>query len=134
MRPEPNYLHEKWLAKSQPVMSEKAIVAHSIQDEKTVYYDLLNNFKLGYTLTLLFLCSIFAILVLSFLLHELVHRIRCRRGRRVERRIEVTKRIALVLARFQSKRLSAIAVFVLFSQIFFWHFELFLTNNVKVEV
>lgn len=132
MRPEPDYSHnEPWLAKSQPIMTEKVTISQAIKgNQKTVYYNLLNNFDVGLTLSATFLCSFFTIVALSFLLNEVAHRIRFSR----KRRIKIIKRIALALGRFQSKRMSmAIAIFVLFAHIFLWQTQLFLTNNIKVS-
>lgn len=132
LRAEAGYIEESWLVKAGPIMMEKIIAGHAIRDEREkVYFDLLDNFNnFGFALTTTYLCSLFTILALSFFLNELVHRIRFSG----ERRIEVIKRIVLALSKFQSKRLSAVALFVLFAHLFFWHTQLFLTNNVKVEV
>lgn len=109
---------------------EKIVVGHPIQgDKKTVYYNLLNNFDVGLTLSATFLCSLFIILALSFLLNELAHRIRFSS----QKRIEITKRIALALGRFKSRRLSALGLFVIFVQQFLWQTQLFLTNNIKTN-
>lgn len=129
IRPEPNYHNEPWLGFSKPIMMEKLVVGQAIKPQGTVYYNLLNNFNVGFSLTITFLSSILIILALSFLLNDLTHRIRFRD----QRRIEISKRIALALGRFQSKRLSAIAVFVLFVHIFIWQTQLFLANNIKTN-
>ena len=109
----------------------QVVVSHPIRDQKqTVYYNLLESFKVGLSLSVTYFFSFFVILAFSFLLNELVHRIRFSG----QRRIEAIKRIALSVRRFQCKRLSVIGLFVLSTHVFIWMTQLILTNNIKVEV
>ena len=106
---------------------EDVLVAHPIQDQKTSFFNLLDNFNIGITLSAVYLLSFFGILVFSFLIKELGLRIRQRRP------VELSKRITLAMSSFKMKQLSAIGLFVLFVHLFLWQTELFLTNNIKTN-
>ena len=110
---------------------ETAIVSHAIQDQKSVsVFDLRDNFNIGITLSAVYLLSFFGVLGLGFLINELTYRTRFDMGRR---KIKLSKRIALVVASFGVKRLSATGLFVLFVHLFLWLSQHFLTNNIKTN-
>ena len=112
---------------------EKAVVGHAIQRQKAfTFFNLLNNFKVGFTLAVTFLLAFLSILALSFLINELIYRVRCQETL-VRRRPKLSKRITSVLNSFGAKRLSAIGVFVLFARLFIWITQLFLINNIKTN-
>ena len=139
MRGEANYLHEEWLGKSVPFTMEEAAVTMPIVDDKkgTIFFNLLDNFKLGIRLTAVYLFSFVAILAISFLINELSRRIRFERTavRRALRRIpKFWERIVSTVKSFGTTRLSAVGLFFLFVNLFIWVTQLFLTNNIKVEV
>ena len=128
LRLEPDYLHEDWLAKTVPIQMSRVILGHSIPERKNVaFFNLLDNFNVGFGLSVTFAFSFLAILALLFLLSELSRLIR------PGRRKTITKRIALAVRSFSADRLSAIGVFVVFVQLFIWINELFLTNNIKTN-
>ena len=131
LRGQPDYLHEDWLGKSVPVQMSNIAVGQIIRDrEKDVaYFNLLNNFNVGFTLSFTYFSSFFAILALSFLIAELSQRIRF--GRR--EMVTFSKRIALSLSKFQNKRRSAIGIYLLFVHLFLWVTQLFLVNNIKTN-
>ena len=131
LRGGPDYLHEDWLKKSVPISMSGILVGHQIHDQKRIsYFNLLENFKIGIGLTSLYLCSFLGILAFSFLFNALTRRIRTERGAT----IEIHKRIALALNKLRIPTLTAIGLFALFAGQFIWFSELFLTNNIKVEV
>ena len=107
---------------------ESISVGHSIQD-RLRFFDLLDNFDVGLTLLLVYLLAFIGVLTLSVILGGLSERIRS--GRR--KRLEFSKRIALAVRNFHVTELSAIAIFILFVNLFLWISELFLTNNIKVS-
>ena len=130
LRGEPDYLQEDWLAKSVPIQMENVVVIHQIRDQTSLaYFNLLNNFNVGFTLSAIYLFFFFIILSLLILVNELAYRIRSG-GRET---LGISKRVALALGKFRIKRLSAIAIFVLFVQLFLWMTQLFLTNNIKTN-
>ena len=131
LRGEPDYLHEEWLAKSVPIGMENAALGHPIKEQKE-FFNLLDNFKVGFTLAAIFLLSFLGILALSFLINELTHRIRFEETV-VRRRPKLFKRIVSALKSFGVNRLSAIGIFVLFVHQFIWVTQLFLTNNIKTN-
>ena len=110
---------------------EKVVLGDLIRDQNgdIVYFNLLNNFKIGITLFAAFMLSLFGILLVSFLIKQLTHRIRF--GERRTR--ELRKQIVSAVSSFGVRRLSAIGVFVLFVHLFFWIIQLFLTNNIKTN-
>ena len=115
---------------------ESAVLSHPIRDQKTfAFFNLLNNFDIGLTLSATFLLSIVGILSLAILINELTHRIRFERSFRSENRrtANARKGIALAVSIFNVKRCSAIGIFFLFVQLFFWMTELFLGNNIKTN-
>ena len=135
MRSEPVYLHENWLAKSNPTDSENVGIIHLIKDQGSFsFFNLLDNFNVGLTFASTFLLSFLGILAISFLLNELTRRIHCEDT--AERRgSKLSMRIASALSSFgHETRLSAIGLFLLSTQLFLWFSELFLTNNIQVEV
>ena len=129
LRGEPHHLHEDWLKKSGTILMDSVLSGHTIPDRKTVYFNLLNNFNVGFTLAATYLLSFLGILALLFFVHELAYKIRL--GERTK--IKLSKRIALTLNKFQKRTLSAIGVFVLFTHLFLWLTQLFLTNNIKTN-
>ena len=133
MRGEPDYLHEKWLGKSVPVGMENTMVFQPIQEQNAIsFFNLLDNFNVGFTLTATFLLSFLGILTFSFLINELTHRVHF--GETVLRsRAKLSKRIASALNSFGVNRLSAIGIFVLFVHQFIWIGQLFLINNIKTN-
>ena len=135
LRGQPEHLHEDWLMKSLPIELSSVTVSHFLQDQKESYFNLLNNFDVGIGLALVYLVSICGILLVAFLINEITQRIRLGE-RRIEMggRIEIRKRIASAVSSFGATRLSPIGLFLLFVGLFFWFSELFLTNNIKVEV
>ena len=134
MRGEPDYLHEDWLTKSAPIHMANVIIGHPITDEKKnlAFFNLLNNFNIGITLSSLYLLSFIGILVCSFLLNRLAYRVQFGRRRR-KRAFEISKRIALLLGKFRKERFTAVGLFVAAIHLFLWWTILFLTNNIKTN-
>ena len=118
-----------------PIDEEEVSVAHFIRDhrEGVSFFNLLDNFKIRIDLALVYLLSIFGILATSFLINELTHRI-YRKGTAVRRTSKFSRRIVSALSSFGKKRLSAIGLFFVSVHLFIWITQLFLTNNIKVEV
>ena len=113
-----------------PIHSETIVIGQSIHDHQSVtYFNLLNNFKLGFSLTATYLLSFLGILALSFLFNGLTYEIRF--GERQP--IKITKKIALATNSFRTKRLSAIGMYFLFVRLFLWITQLFLINNIKTN-
>ena len=111
---------------------ERVIVGHPIREGTLKYFNLLNNFNIGFTLITAYMLSFLSILAVSFLLGDLSQRIRFT-GRR--KRLEIYKRIALTLYNLLFQRISVgIFIFGLFVGEFIWFTQLFLSNNIKVEV
>ena len=130
LRGEPDYLHEDWLTKSVPIHMESLVVGHLVSNQKTVsYFNLLDNFRLGFSLSIAFLFSFFTILAFSFLINQLSRRIRFE-SRKTDK---LSKRIDSTVSSFGAKRLTAIGVFVLFVQLFVWLTELFIINCIKTN-
>ena len=130
MRGQPDYLEEDWLAKSVPIRMESVISGQCIREQKAVsFFNLLNNFNVGFTLSAIFLLSLVGIFSCSFLINEITKRIRFERRRTVK----ICKRIATATSSFRVKRLSAIGIFVLFVHLFLWVSQLFLINNIKTN-
>ena len=111
---------------------ESVIVAQTIKDQNddVKIFNLLDNFKVDFTLILVYLFAFCCILVLSFLLNEFSHRVRFGIGRTAK----VSEKIISAVRSFGNNRLSAISLFALCVGQFIWLTELFLTNNIKVEV
>ena len=125
-------MHEDWLAKSVPIKLSSVMVGHAIhQDRDEVsFFNLLDNFNFGLNLSVIYLLSLIAILVISFFINLTSHRIRF--GRR--RTGKISKEIVSTLGSFRRNRLpAAMDIFILFVNLFFWLSQLFLTNNVKTN-
>lgn len=127
-----DHLHEEWLRKTTPVRMETVITGQPMRPNRSglSIFNLLENFNVGVTLSAIFLLSFVGILSLSFLLNEFTRRIRF--GPR--RTINVWRRIVSALSSFGMTRLSAVGIFVLYVHLFIWLTQLFLANNIKVEV
>ena len=109
------------------------MVFYPLKEQKEVsFFNLLGNFKVGFTLAATYFLSFLGILALSFLINELTHRIRFEETV-VRRRPKLFKRIVSALKSFGVNRLSAIGIFVLFVHQFIWVTQLFLTNNIKTN-
>lgn len=119
------------MRKSVPVQMESVAVLNVIQGRSGLagFFNLLNNFNIGLTLTLVYMLSTFGMIVFAFLFNEFVLRVRSER----RRKIRISKRIALAVRSFAVKRLSAIGLFVLFVHLFFWFTQLFLSSNIKTN-
>ena len=107
------------------------IIGHIIRDRQDTFFNLLDNFNVGLTLSMAYMFTFFAVLSVSILLHELTHRVRF--GRR--RNARFSKRIEWTLSKFRNKKplFSVIGIFVLFVSLFIWVNQLFLINNIKVS-
>ena len=106
------------------------IFGHTIADRSDVaFFNLLDNFNVGFTLLAIYLCSFVAIFAVAFLINGLSKRIQF--GAR--RTVQLSKQIASAAASFEVTQLSAIGVFVLFVHLFVWVTRLFLTNNIKTN-
>ena len=134
LRAQPVYLDEDWVAKSVPVHSESVIAGHPIHGGKGViyYYNLLNNFNVGLSLFLIFSLSILGVLLLTFLINEITRLLKAKPLRR--RAPKLAQRIASAVSSLTVRRRSAIGLFIVSVHLFLWITELFLTNNIKVEV
>ena len=108
------------------------IAAHPFQDQKTTYFNLLDNFKIGIDLVTIYLLTFLVILTIAFFINGITSRIRLGWRRTEMRRVRMRKGIASALSSFGESRLSAMGLFALFVQMFLWFSELFLTNNIKV--
>lgn len=97
------------------------------------YFDLMNNFKLGFALVGCYLGVCLFAVVVSFCLNELKHKIEFDVSR-VRRRIRIRKWVALALGRFGiMNRSSTVGILVLFFNLFTWFTTLILINNIKVS-
>ena len=101
-----------------------------IRDRKdTTYHNLLDNFKIGLTLSAAYLLSFVGILALPFFINELTHRIRLERRRTAR----IGEKIKSAFGNFGVTRLSAMGLFALFVHLFLWLTQLLLTNNIKTN-
>ena len=125
-------MHEDWLSKSVPIKLSSVMVGHAIhQDRDEVsFFNLLDNFNFGLTLTATYLFSFIAILMICFLIHLINHRIRFGKRGRTSKTIQ---KVFSALGTFRGSRLSTIGLFVLCVHLFLWQTQLFLTNNIKVS-
>ena len=119
-------------------MMEESSVGQAIEENKgeISIFNLLDNFKIDLTLTATFF-SFLGTLAIAVLINELSRRIRFDETvvRRASRRApKLLQRIASAVSSFEAKRPSAITVFAIFVHLFIWVTQLFLTNNIKVEV
>ena len=134
LRSGPDNLQEDWLGQSVPIMMERILLSQPILNNQmdVSIFNLLDNFKFGIELSVIFLLSFVGVFSFSFLLNELTRRIRFG----PKRAIHIWKRIRLAANKFRVSRfaLSAIGIYFLFVHEFIWIAQLFLTNNVKVEV
>lgn len=110
------------------------VIAHPIRDHHSdeSYFNLMHNFNIGLTLLAFYVCSFFIVLALCLFINQLARRIQFGESEKAK----ILKRIGLAVSSFGSfsmKRLSAIAVFVLFVHFFIWFTQLFLTNNIKTN-
>ena len=120
--------------KSVPVTMENAALGYPIRKQKAVsFFNLLNNFNLSLTLWTTFFFSFLGVLVVSFLLNKLAHRIHFETTT-ARRAPKLSKQFASTVRSFGLKKVSAISIFVLFVYEFIWVTQIFLINNIKVEV
>ena len=109
---------------------DQVVLVHVVGDRKDVtFFNLLNNFKVGFDFLAIYFVLFILVLLFAFLLDELRRRSRfkCRK------RIKFTRRFAMAVSSFGVKRLSAFGIFALFVHLFLWLTELFLTNNIKTN-
>lgn len=126
----PDYFHEDWIKKSNPIQFSSAIVCHAIFRDQNSFLNLLDNFNFGLTLSATYMLSFCAVLVICFLIHQISHRLQF--GKRGRTGKAVQKTVA-ALGSFRGNRLSTIGVFVLCTHVFLWLTQLFLTNNIKTN-
>lgn len=112
-----------------PIYVEDLVAGHAIRDQSATYFNLLNNFSFGLTLSAFYLVSFLIILSFSLLIHELICRVRL--GQR--KTLGISKRIILVVNSFRVKKCSTIGIFVLFVQIFIWVTKLLVSNSIKTN-
>ena len=130
LRGGPDYLHEDWLQKSLPIHMENVVLGQAIIERKAAYFNLLNNFNVGTTLTVVYLISFLGILAFCLLINYLTVRIQFGHRRKIQK---IPERIALIVRSFGVRRVSAIGVFVLFAHLFLWATQLFFTNSIKTN-
>ena len=124
-------MHEDSIGKSAPVQLSSIMVAHAIHRDRYEVFNLLNNFNFGLNVSAAYLISFIFILVISCLIN--LSSLRIRFGRRGTGKI--SKEIVLALRSFRvNNRLSATGIFILSTHLFLWMTQLFLTNNIKVDV
>lgn len=110
------------------------LVGHVLRDEnKKSYFNLLENFNLGLTLSAIFLLAFLGILSTSFLINKLAQRIRFGSSSLERRPTKISEKITSAVSSLGVKQLSAIGIFVLFVNQYLWLSELFLTNNIKTN-
>ena len=112
---------------------ESVCVGHEIRDRTNAdvaYFNLLDNFNFGLTLSASYLLSFVVILSFSLLINEFICRIRLKRRKKA---VRVLKRIVTDLNNFGVKRCSAIGIFVLFVHQFLWITKLLVLNNIKTN-
>lgn len=127
---EPDYFLENWMEKSVPIQMESVAMLHVIQErDEVTYFNLLNNLKFGFTLTVTYLVSACGILAISYLLNELNYRVRFE----AKRKLWAPQRVLGAVKSLGVPRFSAVGVFVLFFQFFFLFSQLFLTNSIKTN-
>ena len=108
------------------------IIGHAIRGRRDAFFNLLDNFNIELTLWIAYLLAFLTVMSLFILLNEITDRIRFG-GKRTAK---FSKRITLALTKFRIKisKQRAIGIFVMFVYIFIWLTQLFLTNNIKVNV
>lgn len=112
---------------------ERVVIGQTIDDQKAIsYYNLLNNFNLGFTLFAVYLLSLFGILTFAFLINQLTSQVQTRTDLS-RRTIKIHKRIVSTMSSFGVKRFTSIGVFVLFVYLFLLMTQLFLTSNLKTN-
>ena len=113
-----------------PMNAERIVVAQWFQmQNEDNFFDLIDNFMLGFGLSAAYLGSILVSGLIIFGLNELRRKIQFG----VPRIVKLQKKFAIVLSQFGMNRLSAIGIFVLSFNLFLWLAELFLTNNIKTN-
>ena len=133
LRGQPDFMQEDWLEKSVPIQLSSALVGHIVHRERNdvTFFNLLDNFNFGLTLTASYMLSFICILGICFLIHLISHRLQFGKRGRTGKAIQKT---VAALGSFRGNRLSTIGIFVLCTHVFLWLTQLFLTNNIKVEV
>lgn len=128
-------------SRTNPWKTEQIVAIHRIFDSGRISLaDLSNNFYLPIPVLAAYFISFLALVASCFLVTKVSFRIRSEASERIPKatRINQTAKrdwrpfLGHFLAR--QKRLTSIGVFVLCAQLFIWFSELFLTNNIKVEV
>ena len=103
---------------------------HQVPEQRGVsFFDLMENFKLGPSV----LCTYLAGLLAAFLVGVCIRRLAYLVSFGASRKPKLFKGY-LVDRNSGITKLPALAIFALFMGQFFWLTELFLTNNIKVEV
>lgn len=125
--------------------AERIVLVHLVKDESTnvKFYDLMDNFKFGFSLVASYVGVFLVALLVGFILSELKRKmqfgatiragLRWRRAAVKKRTMGLKTRIDWALRRFSVNRLSSISIFILFVNLFLWFTQLFLINNTKTN-
>lgn len=120
---------EPFLEKTLPVNSERLIAAQVIHEKKNLnYFDLVNNFNLGFKIFLslglvILVFSIICLLLSRFTIRSLDYK----RG-------NVYFKLVFLIKHFlRIKNILSVKLVLLFFTIFLWHCDLFFSNNIKTS-
>ena len=131
LKGEPDLIDEPWLFRTAAFTTEKTRFGHMIPEKRSVsFFDLMKNFKLDVSLLSIYLVALLAALLIGVCIRRMAYRIKFGASRmpKLFRGYFADKKFAF------RKKLPALAIFVLFVHQFLWLTQLFLTNNIKVEV
>ena len=128
LKPEPDIVDEPWLLRSPATKTEQTKFGHLVlQQSDDSFFDLIDNFKLGFSLVSTFLATMLTALLIGVCIRRLAYQVRYRA-------LRAPKLFKGYFADEKSGFLPALAIFSLFVGQFLWFTTLFLTNNIKVEV
>lgn len=122
-------LDEPWLLRTTPFTTEKTRFGHLIREERGAFFDLMNNFKVGISLLFIYLGALLALLLIGICIRRLAYWTRFGTSRKpnLSRGYFADRKLGF-------KRFPALAIFILFVGVFLWLTQLFLINNIKVDV
>ena len=125
---EPDFVDEPWLYRTPALGTERTIFGHIVPRQREAFFDLMDNFKLGFSLISIYIVALLAVLVIAGYIRRLAYWIRFGDSRKPKlfRRLFAERKLDF-------KKLSALGIFTLCVGQFLWLTQLFLTNNIKVS-